>query len=91
MPHTASAHRLNSAPAQRYYFDINDGTEVRDEIGRVLEGGEILRAEALRVITRLTAAEAEEARETTLVLAVRDQVGKTALKVRIVCQLEEAV
>ena len=73
----------------RYFFDVDDGVEVRDTIGRELEGGAILRGEALRVITALAAAEAEEARETTLVLTVRDQNGAIPLKVRMVCQVEE--
>lgn len=72
----------------RYYFDLNDGSDHRDEIGRDLEGGTILRVEALRVIIRLMDAEAEDAKETTLVLTVRDEAGATPLKVRLVCQVE---
>ncbi|GLS44468.1 DUF6894 family protein [Methylobacterium brachythecii] len=73
----------------RYFFDVHDGVDLRDEIGRDLESGSILRAEALKVVTALMAAEADDARETTLVLTVRDAAGVTPLKVRLVCQVEE--
>jgi hypothetical protein len=74
----------------RYFFDIDDGAEHKDEIGRVLEDGPILRAEALKVVAALTVAEAEDARETTLVLSVRDEAGVPVLRVRVVCQVEAA-
>ena len=89
MPRTAAAPRQAIEAASRYFFDVNDGVQMRDEIGRVLEGGPILRAEALRVITALASAEAEDAKETTLVLSVRDEKGDIALKVRLVCQVDE--
>lgn len=73
----------------RYFFDVNDGAELRDETGRDLEGGAILRAEALQVVTALMKAEAEDAKDTTLVLSVRDETGGIILKVRLACQLEE--
>ena len=73
----------------RYFFDIHDGVELRDEIGRDLESGAILRAEALQAATRLVAAEAEDSKETTLILTVRDAAGAMSLKVRVVCQVEE--
>lgn len=68
---------------------MNDGTEHRDEIGRELERGAILRAEALQVATTLLKAEADDTQETTLVLTARDEVGATPLKVRLVCQVQE--
>ena len=73
----------------RYFFDIHDGIEFRDDIGRQLEGGDILRLEALRVATTLLAAESAESREMTLVLTVRDESGGTAMRIRLVCQVEE--
>ncbi|GJD68372.1 DUF6894 family protein [Methylobacterium gnaphalii] len=73
----------------RFFFDIHDGTNLCDPVGRDLEAGVILRAEALKVVTNLMAAEAEDARESTLVLSVRDESGTIPLKVRIVCQVEE--
>lgn len=73
----------------RYFFDVNDGFELRDEIGRELEGGAILRSEALQVVTALMKAEADEARETTLTLSVRDATGAIPLRVRLACQVQE--
>lgn len=73
----------------RYYFDVDDGSEMRDEIGRELADGADVRAEALQVIVALLAAEAEDAADTTLVLSVRDAFGTIPLKVRMVCQIEE--
>ncbi|TXN24982.1 hypothetical protein [Methylobacterium sp. WL9] len=73
----------------RYFFDIHDGVEIRDVIGRELENGAILRAEALQVATALLKAEADECKDTTLVLSVRDLTGAMKLKVRLVCQVEE--
>jgi hypothetical protein len=73
----------------RYFFDVNDGAEHRDEIGRELEAGAILRAEALQVATALMKAEADDAKETTLVLSVRDVNADTRLRIRLVCQVEE--
>lgn len=73
----------------RYFFDVNDGAEMRDDIGRELEAGEELRAEALKVVTKLMAAEAEDAKETTLVLTVRDATAAIPLKIRLVCQVEK--
>lgn len=73
----------------RYFFDVNDGVELRDRVGRDVEGGAILRAEALQVATALMKAEAEDAKETTLVLSVRDETGAIILRVRLACQLDE--
>lgn len=73
----------------QYFFDMDDGTALRDEIGRELENDEtILRAEALQVISNLMKAEAEDARESTLILTVRDEIGSIVLQVRLVCQVE---
>lgn len=73
----------------RYFFDVKDGVDLRDEVGREIEGGAILRAEALQVVAGLMKAEAADARETTLVLTVRDETDAVPLKVRVVCQVEE--
>ncbi|GJE53983.1 MULTISPECIES: DUF6894 family protein [Methylobacterium] len=73
----------------RYFFDLNDGSDIPDEIGREIADLAALRREALRVMTSLTAAEAEDAKDTTLVMTVRDEAGRTPLKVRLVCQVEE--
>lgn len=73
----------------RYFFDVNDGTEHRDEIGRELKGGADMKSEALRVIAALLAAEAEDAKETTLVLSVRDASSAKHLEVRMACQIED--
>lgn len=73
----------------RYFFDLNDGSDIPDEIGREIADLAALRREALRVMTSLTAAEAEDAKDTTLVMTVRDEAGGTPLRVRLVCQVEE--
>lgn len=73
----------------RYFFDVHDGSLIRDEIGRVLDEDEAtLRSEALKVAANLMRAEAEDAEETALLLAVRDEEDHTALKVRVICQVE---
>ncbi|GEP10910.1 DUF6894 family protein [Methylobacterium gnaphalii] len=72
----------------RYFFDIDDGSVIADEVGREIGDGTMLRREALRVVTALMAAEAEDARETTLVLSARNEAGKISLKVRMACQVE---
>lgn len=72
----------------RYFFDIDDGLNVRDEIGREIGSADFLRREALRMITELSSAEAEDARETALVLTARAEAGTKRLKVRLVCQVE---
>ncbi|GJD82467.1 DUF6894 family protein [Methylobacterium haplocladii] len=74
----------------RFFFDVNDGAEMRDEIGREVSNGAGVKTEALRVIAALLTAEAEDAAETTLVLSVRDDSGAIPLKLRMVCQVEEA-
>ena len=73
----------------KYFFDIHDGCAIRDDIGRNIEGGGILRAEAVKVATMLMREEAETGNETTLVLTVRDEAGGTPLTVRLVCQVSE--
>jgi hypothetical protein len=73
----------------RYFFDIDDGSVHSDEIGREVRDANALRREALGVVAALMVAEAEDARETTLVLSARDENGKVSLKVRMVCQVEE--
>lgn len=73
----------------RYFFDVYDGTDLRDEVGRELEDDDaIIRAEALHVIAKLMKAEAEDAKETALILTVRDETGAKPLTVRLVCQVE---
>jgi hypothetical protein len=80
-----------AAPAlpSRYYFDISDGTLIRDEIGREIDTPLGLRREALRIITARAAAEADDAKECALQVAVRDETGTPRLAIRLVCQVEE--
>ena len=73
----------------RYFFDIDDGSTISDEIGREIRDERMLRREALSVVTALMAAEADDAKETTLILSARDEAGNVSLKVRMVCQVEE--
>lgn len=72
----------------RYYFDIDDGNEIRDVVGRAMDGGDVLREEALTVIADLMKAEAKDAKETALRLTVRDDGGNQCLIIRLVCQIE---
>ncbi|GLS44772.1 hypothetical protein GCM10007884_27610 [Methylobacterium brachythecii] len=86
----AQSRQINGELAlSRYFFDIDDGSVIHDEIGREIRDDRTLRREALGVVTALMAAEAEDAKETTLVLSARDEAGKLSLKVRMVCQVEE--
>lgn len=73
----------------RYFFDVNDGAEMRDEIRRQLGDSADVRAEAIRVVAALLTAEAEDGADTTLVLSVRDEDGTASLRVRMACQVEE--
>ncbi|MCE4225206.1 hypothetical protein HCU64_15725 [Methylobacterium sp. C25] len=73
----------------RYFFDIDDGSTIPDEIGREIRDYRMLRREALGVVAALMAAEAEDAKETTLILSARDETGHVSLKVRMVCQVED--
>ncbi|GJD82426.1 hypothetical protein HPGCJGGD_0280 [Methylobacterium haplocladii] len=73
----------------RYLSDRNDGVELRDDIGHHVD--EIaLRGQALQVVSALMNAEAEEARDKTFILSVRDESDAIVLKVRLACQIEEA-
>lgn len=74
----------------RFYFDIHDGLDIRDDVGRELPDRAAVREEALQVATKLLAAEAADSKETTLVLTVRDETGATPLKIRLVSQIEES-
>ncbi|MEE7457561.1 hypothetical protein MPAR168_23490 [Methylorubrum populi] len=75
----------------RYFFDVHDGIDVRDEVGRELEDNDaILQAEALQVVTELMKAEAADAKETALILTVRDKNGGIAFRVRLICQVERS-
>ncbi|MCE4222775.1 hypothetical protein HCU64_03345 [Methylobacterium sp. C25] len=74
----------------RFYFDIYDGADIRDEVGRILTSKQSVRQEALKVALNLLAAEAADARESALVLTVRDEAGKTSLRIRVVSQIEES-
>ncbi|WP_232628868.1 DUF6894 family protein [Methylobacterium sp. Leaf118] len=73
----------------RYFFDINDGTHLRDEVGREIQEPLALRREALRVMTALMAAEAEDSQDCTLVLSVRNEASETVMTIRLVCQVDD--
>lgn len=74
----------------RYFFDINDGTDLQDEVGREIRDPLALRREALRVMTTLMAAEAEDSQDCTLVLTVRNGSGDSVMTIRLVCQIDDA-
>lgn len=74
----------------RYFFDISDGTDLRDEVGREISEPLALRREALRVMTALMAAEAEDSQDCTLVLTVRNGNGDGVMTIRLVCQIDDA-
>lgn len=74
----------------RYYFDIHDGFELRDDVGRDIKDLRAARTEALTVITGLAAAEGEDSDGYTIVLDVWDEAGANVLTVRMVCQLDDA-
>ncbi|MBD8905368.1 DUF6894 family protein [Methylorubrum zatmanii] len=73
----------------RYFFDINDGADLKDEVGREIREPLALRREALRVMTALMAAEAEDSQDCTLVLTVRDESGDGVMTIRLVCQIDD--
>ncbi|WP_342148058.1 DUF6894 family protein [Methylorubrum sp. SB2] len=73
----------------RYFFDIHDGVDLRDEVGREIGNPLALRREALRVMTSLMAAEAEDSQDSTLVLTVRNETGDGIMTIRLVCQIDD--
>ncbi len=73
----------------RYFFDIHDGADLRDEVGREIGDPLALRREALRVMTALMAAEAEDSQDCTLVLTVRHESGDGIMTIRLVCQIDD--
>ncbi|SFL45814.1 DUF6894 family protein [Methylorubrum salsuginis] len=73
----------------RYFFDIHDGADLRDEVGREIGDPLALRREALRVMTALMAAEAEDSQDSTLVLTVRNETGDGVMTIRLVCQIDD--
>lgn len=73
----------------RFYFDMHDGVDIRDEVGRDLADKAAVREEALDVAIKLLAAESADSKETTLVLTVRDEAGASPLTIRLVSQIEE--
>ena len=73
----------------RYFFDIHDGVELRDDVGREIAEPLALRQEALRVMTTLMAAEAEDSQDCTLVLSVRNGAGERVMTIRLVCQIDD--
>lgn len=73
----------------RYFFDIHDGVDLRDEVGREIGDPLVLRREALRVMTSLMAAEAEDSQDSTLVLTVRNETGDGIMTIRLVCQIDD--
>lgn len=85
------ADRLSNQDAcmPHYFFDIHDGFDLRDDVGRDLENVEEVRSEALKVIAGLAAAEGEDSDGYAIVLNVRDESGDSALSVRMVCQVDD--
>ncbi len=73
----------------RYFFDIHDGVDLRDEVGREIGDPLALRREALRVMTSLMAAEAEDSQDSTLVLTVRNETDDVVMTIRLVCQIDD--
>ncbi|GLS47064.1 DUF6894 family protein [Methylobacterium brachythecii] len=73
----------------RYFFDIHDGFEFRDEDGRELVDSEAVRREALKVMGELSASEGKNSDGYTIVVKVRDENGASALTLRSVFQIED--
>lgn len=73
----------------RYFFDIQDGFDHRDEIGQEIESPQALRREALRVMTGLVADEDADSVGFAIIVSVRDATGANVLTLRTVCQFDE--
>ncbi|GJE75706.1 MULTISPECIES: DUF6894 family protein [Methylorubrum] len=73
----------------RFFFDIHDGADLRDEVGREISEPLALRREALRVMTTLMAAEAEDSQDCALTLSVRNENGDCVMTIRLVCQIDD--
>ena len=74
----------------RYFFDVHDGAEVSDRVGREIADIQTLRQESLKVVTRKAADDALDGKPCTVVLNVRDDRGCAVLTVNLVCQVLEA-
>jgi len=72
----------------RYFFDIDDGIEIIDEIGREVLDAQQARYEAYKVIGDLLTAEGEDSDGLTLIPNIRDGKGRTVMTIRSVIQIE---
>ena len=73
----------------RYFFDVHDGEQVHDRVGREIADLQTLRRESLTVVTRKAADDALDGKPSTVVLNVRDDRGEAVLTVSLVCQVLE--
>lgn len=74
----------------RYFFDVHDGQDVTDRVGRDIADRQTLRQESLSVVTRKAADDARDGKPCAVVLNVRDDRGQAVLTVNLVCQVLEA-
>lgn len=72
----------------RYYFDVHDGTERRDPVGRELDGFEQASREAGTIVASVAANELPDNPDITVIVNVRDGSGAGVLILRMVCQAE---
>ena len=73
----------------RYFFDLNDGTEVRDEQGRELSGVDAARAHATRMIGRyVRKSDQLAAVGGTVAVDARDSAGNHVFTAQFVLNLE---
>lgn len=74
----------------RYYFDVQDGFEFKDDKGREIPNAEDVRAEAMKVISELSTSESQENDGYTIIVNVRDENSAYVLTIRMVCQIDES-
>ncbi|MCE4224705.1 hypothetical protein HCU64_13150 [Methylobacterium sp. C25] len=72
----------------RYFFDVHDGVDVRDDAGRELEGPEAARQEAVRLAAEYAKDVENLSAGGLLVVTVRDGSGTTVTTVRLICQID---
>ncbi|GLS46232.1 DUF6894 family protein [Methylobacterium brachythecii] len=72
----------------RYFFDVHDGVEVRDDVGRVFADQEGARREALQLAADYAKVVENLSASGLLVVTVRSEAGETVAVVRLICQID---
>jgi hypothetical protein len=72
----------------RYFFDIHDGVDVRDDVGKEFPNSEAARQEAVQLASEYAQFPDNLSASGLLIVSARDLAGSTITTVRLVCQIE---